>query len=78
MIEFKRNDAQTLRDEDLEVVTGGEEGYWGGTATGVTCPNPLCLYEGPHIARKYYDREGSTIKLGRLEVFCGKCGLQLQ
>ena len=78
VIEFKKNDAQTLSDEDMENVTGGEEGYWGGTATGVSCTNPRCLYAGPHTARQYYDLNGSTYTFGRLEVFCGKCGKQLQ
>ncbi len=77
MIEFKRNETQALSDEELENVSGGTEGYWGGSATGIACNNPNCLYPGPHTARQYYDRTGSEITFGRLEVYCGKCGKQL-
>ena len=78
VIEFRKNETQALMDEELENVSGGAEGYWGGTATGVTCTDPACLYAGPHTARQYYDRVDNEITFGRLEVFCGKCGKQLQ
>ncbi len=78
MIEFKRNETQALADDELDAVSGGTEGYVGGSATGVTCSDPNCQYAGPHIARQYYDRVGNEITLGRVEVFCGKCGKRLQ
>jgi len=78
MIEFKKDEIQTLSDDELENVAGGVEGYWGGSATGITCDDPNCLYQGPHTARQYYDRTDNVITFGRLEVYCGKCGKQLQ
>ena len=78
MIEFKKSETQAISDDELEGVSGGTEGYWGGTATGAVCTDPLCRYEGPHIARQYYDRTDNTITFGRLEVYCGKCGKQIQ
>ena len=78
MIEFKRNESKSLSDAELENVSGGVEGYWPGTATGITCDDPNCRYEGPHAARQYFDRTDNTITFGRMEVYCGKCGKQLK
>ena len=67
MMEFKQNDAQALSDEELGGVTGGTEGYWGGSATGKTC---ACGCAGPHPARQYYDYDATdnSYTVTRLEV----------